>query len=680
MSIEAGQLIGGKVRLRKLLGRGGMGSVWLAHHETLDIEVAVKFIAAELLQGDAALVLARFRREAQLAAKLDNAHTVRVHDHGITEAGVPYIVMELLRGASLAERLHSERRLEVDEAVRVVTEVADGLDHAHAAGIIHRDIKPPNIYLAKTADGRAVTKILDFGIAKSEKMTEPTSASTNSGVLIGTPHYMSPEQLMRAGPSDKSADVWALAVVAYEMLIGKPPFTGETLAATVVAITQGTISMPTKVVPSLAPALDAFFGRALHANPRRRFTTAGELAEAFASAARGTAPAELPTLVQARGDSASDAALPTGEFLRLTDTTDARSAPTPESSEIALAPTEEITRPDKPPETPLSTISPRDTQTHGGRWLALVAGAALAGVSLYFLASRSPETASPTPPTSEPAAAIVSAEPPPSAAAPTSSAAPSSSTPAVQTLGTLTRTPIAKGFAPLSSVFVPGFDIAREEGDEGARFMEALHACERRKMALCTEAQWERACEAIPLLATRASWTLTPDDAGIAVRGGDGTCRKRSVEPSQSKSPERIAPCCTRAVGMTSQNTNEGFLLTTSGKVLTVERLVNAANGSGLADLAAVKTNAFGNLVDKTKLAETIRWMGQNGTYYFDSCDAAVHDAGALRMWTADCVGLLFDKKDRAMRAHRWLTYGDGGLIEELREPKARTELDPKPE
>jgi predicted PurR-regulated permease PerM len=204
VSPTPGQLVNDKVRLVHLLGRGGMGSVWAARHEELDLDVAVKFIAPELLSADTRLVLARFRREAQLAAKLDNPHTVRVLDHGVSADGAPYIVMELLRGKSLSERLQSDQRVPLEEAVQIVRDIAAGLEHAHALGIVHRDIKPPNVFLARTSDERSVTKILDFGIAKSQTVSEPTGAGTGSGVLIGTPHYMSPEQLMRAAPRTRA--------------------------------------------------------------------------------------------------------------------------------------------------------------------------------------------------------------------------------------------------------------------------------------------------------------------------------------------------------------------------------------------------------------------------------------------------------------------------------------------
>jgi serine/threonine-protein kinase len=262
MTLAAGARVSKSLVLVRLLGRGGMGSVWVARHEGLDRDVAVKFVSDELRRSGDDAVLARFSREAKLAAKIDSPHVVRVFDHGETDDGVPFIVMELLRGESLAERLARDARLSPRALADVVRQVARGLEDAHALGVVHRDIKPQNIFFASAADGTETVKIVDFGIAKSDAVTDAASSATSSGVIVGTPQYMSPEQLMRAGSPDRSADVWALAVVAYESLVGRPPFVGETLAATLVAITKSELEPPSSAVPGRPGGVDAFFGRA----------------------------------------------------------------------------------------------------------------------------------------------------------------------------------------------------------------------------------------------------------------------------------------------------------------------------------------------------------------------------------------------------------------------------------
>ncbi len=292
MTLVAGAQVTDNIRLVRLLGRGGMGSVWVARHTTLDVDVAVKFIAPELLNGGDPIVVTRFRREAQLAAKLDSPHVVRTLDHGVTDDGTPYIVMELLRGESLADRMARDGRVGARDAARIISEIATGLAVAHAAEIVHRDIKPHNIFLSTGPNRPMIAKVLDFGVAKATT-NETQPLATSSGVLIGTPQYMSPEQLMRAGAVDSTADLWALSVTAYEMLVGTLPFRGETLAATLVAITRADLQPPSSVDTSLPTALDTWFRRALAIDPDRRFATASELAEAFEAAVLGVPTGEI---------------------------------------------------------------------------------------------------------------------------------------------------------------------------------------------------------------------------------------------------------------------------------------------------------------------------------------------------------------------------------------------------
>ena len=185
MEPREGDFISEKVRIVRLLGRGGMGSVWAARHESLDVDVAVKFVSKDLLAGGDALVVERFRREAKLAAKIDSPYVVRVFDHGVTKDQVPYIVMEMLRGESLAERIARLGRLAPGDAARIISEAANGLAAAHALGIVHRDVKPHNVFLARQPTGTEIAKILDFGIAKATNAGEEIlkAVKTSSGVL-----------------------------------------------------------------------------------------------------------------------------------------------------------------------------------------------------------------------------------------------------------------------------------------------------------------------------------------------------------------------------------------------------------------------------------------------------------------------------------------------------------------
>lgn len=192
-------------------------------------------------------------------------------------------------------------------------------------------------------------------------------------------------------------------------------------------------------------------------------------------------------------------------------------------------------------------------------------------------------------------------------------------------------------------------------------------------MALCTESQWLRACELEPALGREPSWTLTPTDTGIALRGGAG-CSSRGEAFADTKSADRIGVCCSRAVSVRSTNQNVAFLTTTAAKVLAVERTVNAANGLELASMSLPKLNLFGKIMMQEEIVSTTAWIGRRGSFYFDSCDVAISDSGVERRWTADCTGILKGGAE-ARRAYRWITVADGGQLSELREPKVTTSV-----
>jgi eukaryotic-like serine/threonine-protein kinase len=300
--LESGQQIAPNLQLVRELGEGGMGRVWVAEHQTLASEVAVKFLNRDLAQDEASL--ARFRREAQAIAKIDSAHVVRVFDHGVTAEHDPFIVMELLRGEDLRTRIERVRQLSVDEAALILTQACVALGRAHELGIIHRDVKPANIFLTKEGTELFV-KVLDFGVAKQVTAEEP--AVTDSRTMIGTPYYMSPEQVVSTHQVDHRADLWALAVVTYEMLTGVRPFRGETLGGIHVQISTGKYARPSALRAGLSTDIDDWFKRALHRHLARRFGSAREMAEAF-SVAAGTQLASQPRLtlssaatVEARG-------------------------------------------------------------------------------------------------------------------------------------------------------------------------------------------------------------------------------------------------------------------------------------------------------------------------------------------------------------------------------------------
>lgn len=281
VGIHPGASIGQNVRLIRPLSRGGMGSVWRAEHLTLHTEVAVKFVSDALI-GDQGF-LARFTREAVSSAKIKSPHAVQIFDHGVTADGVPYIVMELLDGEDLRTRILREKKLHLSDTVKVVTQVARGLSRAHAAGVVHRDIKPGNIFLMEQ-DGELFVKILDFGIAKH--VGDVDQQVTMTGQIIGTPHYVSPEQIERPREADPQNDLWSLAVVAYKCLTGELPFEGESVGAVAIAIDKAAYTKVTMREPALPAMLDVWFARAFARKPTERFVSAKEMALGFEAAAK----------------------------------------------------------------------------------------------------------------------------------------------------------------------------------------------------------------------------------------------------------------------------------------------------------------------------------------------------------------------------------------------------------
>jgi eukaryotic-like serine/threonine-protein kinase len=221
ISYREGDIVGGKYRLERVLGEGGMGTVWAARNTALDSLVAVKLIAGT----DRATLSARLLKEARAAARLRHPAIVRVFDVGETQHGDPFIVMELLEGMSLADRLTQDTTLEPTLAVRLLLPIAEALSHAHVAHIVHRDLKPDNIFIVEEG-GRIQPKLLDFGIVQVG-MGPNVTRLTEDGEFIGTPAYMSPEQARGAEDIDPTTDVWAFCVVLYECLSGRLPFDSE---------------------------------------------------------------------------------------------------------------------------------------------------------------------------------------------------------------------------------------------------------------------------------------------------------------------------------------------------------------------------------------------------------------------------------------------------------------------
>jgi serine/threonine-protein kinase len=284
-------MVAGYLRLVRPLGRGGMGAVWVAEHLRLGGHVAVKFLSGEFL-GDPG-TLARFEQEARVSAQVRSPHVVQVMDFGVTEGEPrqPFIVMELLDGEDLSKLLEREGPLPPAKAELLLGQLCQALGYAHSMGIVHRDIKPENVFLVRGA--RPFVKLLDFGIAIGNN-ANTIQRLTQTGLIIGTAHYMSPEQLFTAREVDHRTDLWALGILAYQILTTRLPFNGDTFGALCLQVQAGQFVPPTELA-AVPKELNTWFRKALATDREKRFQSAEELSVAFQAAVAGIgAAAQMP--------------------------------------------------------------------------------------------------------------------------------------------------------------------------------------------------------------------------------------------------------------------------------------------------------------------------------------------------------------------------------------------------
>lgn len=280
-------VIAGKYCLESQLAAGGMGSVWIGRHLDLDIEIAIKFMDPACASAEGRI---RFEREAKAAACLQSPHVVAVLDYGVDD-DLPYIVMELLKGEDLEDRLLRFGRLPLKQASMILTQAAKALRRAQELGIVHRDLKPHNLFLAKATEGDDdeelgdVLKILDFGIAK-ETGPALVGGATQTGELMGSPHYMSPEHVRGAKDIDFRSDLWSLGVIMFRACTGRLPFDSDVVGDVIGKILADPIPKATSLAKDLPPAVDEFFARALARDRNQRYQSAKEMAEEFAEIVR----------------------------------------------------------------------------------------------------------------------------------------------------------------------------------------------------------------------------------------------------------------------------------------------------------------------------------------------------------------------------------------------------------
>jgi serine/threonine-protein kinase len=272
---KPGDIIAGKYRIERVIGKGGMGLVVEAQHTTLPQRVAIKILLPEATTRSDSVE--RFLREARAAVSIQSEHIARVMDHGTLDSGLPYMVMEFLTGADLYKVLRQRGPLPITEAVDYILQASEAIAEAHTLGIIHRDLKPANIFITTRADGSPLVKVLDFGLAKEMKTESLDGSLTAANVIMGSPFYMSPEQIRSLKGLDGRTDIWALGVILYQILTGKRPFEAESTGSLFLMIGADPPSPPRWLRPDIPAGLEAAVLRCLEKTPGARPQTVAEL-------------------------------------------------------------------------------------------------------------------------------------------------------------------------------------------------------------------------------------------------------------------------------------------------------------------------------------------------------------------------------------------------------------------
>jgi eukaryotic-like serine/threonine-protein kinase len=279
--VLVGEVLADKYRVEEILGQGGMGIVVAAWHLELEQRVAVKFLLPEYAENKEAAE--RFRREARAAVKIQSEHVARVVDVGTMPGGIPYMVMEFLSGHDLATELERSGKFSIDQAVDSVFQTCLAIAEAHSKGVIHRDLKPANLFLTSRADGSRLVKVLDFGISKSiQGGSMPEMALTRTSIMVGSPLYMSPEQLESSKQADERSDIWSLGVILFELLTGTLPFTGDSLPQLVRSVLTGKYARAKELRTDVPDRLSQVIDRCLEIDKEKRIRNIADLADALA--------------------------------------------------------------------------------------------------------------------------------------------------------------------------------------------------------------------------------------------------------------------------------------------------------------------------------------------------------------------------------------------------------------
>jgi eukaryotic-like serine/threonine-protein kinase len=334
MALEIGDVLEGKYRIERVLGRGGMGTVYEGVHTRIHRRVAVKVLKSALAADDE--MVKRFEREALAASSVRSPHVVEVFDVGQLPSGERFMILEFLDGESLSERLKRLGTMAPAQIFPIVMQMLNGLEAAHAAGIVHRDLKPANIFIAKTPAGEVV-KVLDFGVSKFSAIAG--DGFTQTGALVGTPHYMAPEQTKGARHAGHASDVYSAGAIVFRALTGRPPFLAETIHELIAKLISTPAPKIAEVAPAVAASAAAVVDRALLQDPAARYAGAADMRSAIASWLTAASPASLTGVAAPSfDDDAPTIATPSSAALRIAGMNPAVSADGPSTGAAAATP------------------------------------------------------------------------------------------------------------------------------------------------------------------------------------------------------------------------------------------------------------------------------------------------------------------------------------------------------
>jgi serine/threonine-protein kinase len=375
--VREGDLLAGKYRVERIIGSGGMGVVVAARHEQLDQLVALKFVRDEALGNQDAVQ--RFLREARAAVKLKSEHAAKVLDVGTLESGAPYMVMEFLEGRDLGQVLVEQGPLGVEAAAEWIVQACEAVAEAHASGIVHRDLKPQNLFLARSVGGASKVKVLDFGVSKSMTTSDVRGGGlTQTRAMLGSPLYMSPEQMRSSRDVDARSDVWALGVVLYELLTQRWPFEAESMPELCLKVVSDPPTPITDYRPDAPRPLIEVIERCLQKDPARRYENAAELAAALAP----MAPAASHVIVERARMAMGSSKIATQDKSRQSNPEAfAQTAPTPAAWGSGRG---------------ASPVAATAKKRSPALWIGLGAGVAAALVAVVLYATHHPDEPAPS--------------------------------------------------------------------------------------------------------------------------------------------------------------------------------------------------------------------------------------------------------------------------------------------